>query len=145
MDSKPGEGATPTKALRLTFSYSPKGIQLEEIQELEGMPSPPTDPIQHDPETGFWYELRDASNDILYRHVIENPMRDHAEVYSEGMPIERQTVKDHAGSFALLVPSLEGATTIVLFSSPLDAATVSVPAEEIARFSLAGQGKTHLS
>jgi len=144
MDSQSREvgGAVPTSALRLTFSYSDKGVYLDEIQPLTGMPTPPTDPIQHGPEAGFWYELRDATNSTLYRQVVDNPMRHEAEVYTEGTPINRQTVKNHAGSFTLLVPSLEGATTIVLFSSPLNAATFGAAAEEIARFSLADPGET---
>jgi hypothetical protein len=146
MDSKSREGgAAPTRALRLTFSYSRKGIHLDEIQPLEGMPSAPTDPIQHGPEAGFWYELRNAKNATLYRQVVDNPMRHEAEVYTEGTPIDRQTLEDHADSFTLLVPSLEGVTTIALFNSPLDPATFGAAAEEIARFSLADPGETHLS
>ena len=147
MDSKSREvgGAPPTRALRLTFSYSSKGIHLDEIQPVEGMPSAPTDPIQHGPEAGFWYELRNAKNATLYRQVVHNPMRHEAEVYPEGAPIDRQTMENHADSFTLLVPSLEGVTTIALFGSPLDSATFGTAAEEIARFSLAEPGKTHLN
>src|SRR5260370_35230593 len=116
MDSKSREGgrAAPTRALRLTFSYSRKGVHLDEIHPLEGMPLPPTDPIQHGPEAGFWYQLRDAKNATLYRQVIHNPMRHEAEVYTEGAPIDRQTLADHADAFPLRVPSLEGVPTITL-------------------------------
>src|SRR5437667_5513449 len=119
MDSKSreGGGAEPTRALRLTFSYSTKGIHLDEIQPLEGMPLSPTDPIQHGPEAGFWYELRDAKNATLYRQVVDNPMRQEAEVYNEGAPIERLNNEDPADSFTLLAPSLEGVTTIALLNS----------------------------
>jgi hypothetical protein len=137
--------AAPTKALRLTFSYSRKGIHLDEIQPLDGMPSPPTDPIQHGPEAGFWYELRNAKNATLYRQVVENPMRHEAEVYAEGAPIDRQTIENHVDSFTLIVPSLEGVTTIALFSSPLDPATFGTAAKEIARYSLVHPGETNLS
>jgi len=109
------------------------------------MPSPPTDPIQHGPEAGFWYELRDAKNATLYRQVAHNPMRHEAEIYTEGAPIDRQTKDDHADSFTLLVPSLEGVTTIALFSSPLDPATFGAAAIEIAHFSLADPGETDLT
>jgi hypothetical protein len=101
------------------------------------MPLPPTDPIQHGPEAGFWYELRDARNVTRYRQVIHNPLRHEAEVYIEGAPIDRQTRQDRSDSFTLLVPSLEGVTTIALFSSPLNPANFGAAAEEIARFSLA--------
>jgi hypothetical protein len=147
MDSKSREagGAAPTRALRLTVSYSSKGIHLDEIQPLEGMPSPPTDPIQHGPEAGFWYELRDAKNATLYRQVVDNPMRHEAEVYTEGAPIDRQTLEHHAGSFTLLVPTLEGVTTIALFSSPLNSANFGAAADEIACFSLVDPGQSNLS
>ena len=145
LKSRAAGDAAPTRALRLTFSYSSKGIHLEEIQPLEGMPSPPTDPIHYGPEAGFWYELRNAKNTTLYRQVVDNPMRHEAEVYTKDAPIDRQTMEDHAGSFTLLMPSLEGVTTIALFSSPLDSATFGAAAEEIARFSLADPGETHLS
>jgi hypothetical protein len=146
MNSKSREGgrAAPTRALRLTFSYSSKGIHLDEIQPLKEMPSPPTDPIQHGPEAGFWYELRDAKNATLYRQVVDNPMRHEAEIYTKGS-IDRQTKEDRADSFTLLVPSLEGVTTIVLFSSPLDPATFGAAAKEIARFSLVDPVETNLS
>jgi hypothetical protein len=148
MDSKSREGggaAAPTRALRLTFSHSSKAIHLDEIQPLEGMPSAPTDPIQHGPEAGFWYELRDAKNATLYRQVVDNPMRHEAEVYTEGASIDRQTKEDHADSFTLLTPNLEGVKTIALFSSPLDPASFGAAAEEIARFSLVDPGEINLS
>jgi hypothetical protein len=130
--------------MRLTFSYSSKGIHLDEIQPLEGMPSPPTDPIQHGPEAGFWYELRDAKNATLYRQVVDNPIRHEAEVYTEGATIDRLPKEDHAGSFTLLAPSLEGVTTIALFSSPLNSANFGAAADKIACFSLVDPGKTNL-
>ena len=145
LKSQEGGGTAPTRALRLTFAYSRKGIHLDEIQPLEGMPSPPTDPIQHGPEAGFWYELRNTKNATVYRQVVENPMRHEAEVYTKGAPIDRQTIENHVDSFTLLVPSLEGVTTIVLFSSPLDLATFGAAAKEIARFSLVDPGETNLS
>jgi hypothetical protein len=72
-------------------------------------------------------------------------MRHEAEVYTEGAPINRLTKEDHADSFTLLVPGLEGVTTIVLFSSPLDPASFGAAAKEIARFSLVDPGKSNLS
>jgi hypothetical protein len=139
MPATPGEdrgGAAPEGALRLTFSYDRKGIHLEEIQPLEGMPTPPTDPIEHGPEAGFWYELRDAGGRTLYRQVAHDPLRQEVEVYTEGAPIDRQAVEGYADTFTLLVPSLEGATTIVLFGSPLELARFGAAAAEIARFPL---------
>jgi hypothetical protein len=146
MDSKSREGgAALTRALRLTFSYSPNGIHLDEIQRLDGMPLPPSDPIRHGPEAGFWYELRNAKNATLYRQVLDNPMRHEAEVYTKGAPIDRLTKEDHADSFTILAPSFEGVTTIALFSSPLDPATFGAAADEIACFSLVDPGETNLS
>jgi hypothetical protein len=72
-------------------------------------------------------------------------MRHEAEVYTEGAPIDRLTKEDHADSFTLLAPNLQGVTTIALFSSPLDPANFGAAAKEIARFSLVDPGETNLS
>src|SRR4030095_9730742 len=57
---------TTDTALRLTFFYDREGVKLEFIQTLEEMPTPESDPLEHDPEAGFWDELRDAEQSTLY-------------------------------------------------------------------------------
>jgi hypothetical protein len=136
-----GDPSAGAFALRLTFSYSAASISLDSIQVLEGMLSRPSDPLEHEPEAGFWYELRDEQNATLYRKVEHNPMRYDAEIYVEdGAPIVRQEMEGWEGTFTLLIPSLAGAVAIALFSSPLSSQTYGAAAEEFATFSLVDQG-----
>jgi len=135
-ESKDATSVATDTALRLTFSYNREGVMLDFIQTLEEMPTSESDPLKHDPEAGFWCELRDADNTALYRQVIHNPLRYDAELYLEEETIVRQTFNDYADTFDLLVPKLATATQIALFSSPLNPETLGEEAAELATFSL---------
>ncbi len=135
-----GDAAVTDTALRLSFSYNREGVTLDFIRTLEEMPTPESDPLEHDPEAGFWYELRGADNTTLYRQVLQNPLRYDAEVYLEDEMIVRQVFDDYADTFDLLVPALAAATQIALFSSPLNPETLGEAATELATFSLAQGG-----
>ena len=139
VDMEPEEVTADTTdtALRLTFSYNRERVTLDFIRTLEEMPTPESDPLEHDPEAGFWYELRDADNITLYRQVVHNPLRYDAEVYLEEGTIVRQVFDDYADTFDLLVPALATAARIALFSSPLNPETLGEAASEFATFSLA--------
>ena len=143
IDTKPEEvrADTTDSALRLTFSYNREGVTLDFIRTLEEMPTPESDPLEHDPEAGFWYELRDADNTTFYRQVLHNPLRYDAEIYLEGEEtIVRQVFDDYADTFDLLVPALATATQIALFTSPLNPETLGEAATELATFSLTNGG-----
>jgi hypothetical protein len=132
---------TTDSALRLTFSYNREGVTLDSIRTLEEMATPESDPIEHDQEAGFWYELRDADNTTLYRQVLQNPVRYDAEIYLEDeQTIVRQVFDDYADTFDVLVPALATATQITLFSSPLNPETLGEAATELATFSLKNGG-----
>jgi len=132
---------TTDSALRLTFSYNREGVTLDSMLTLEGMATPESDPIEHDQEAGFWYELRDADNTTLYRQVLQNPVRYDSEIYLEGAEtIIRQVFDDYSDTFDLLVPALAAATQIALFSSPLNPETLGEAATELATFSLKNGG-----
>jgi hypothetical protein len=137
-----GDTAANDSALRLTFSYNRESVTLDSIQTLEEMPTSESDPLEHDPEAGFWYELRDADNTTLYRQVIHNPLRYDAEIYLDEETIVRQVFDDYADTFDLLVPKLPTATQIALFSSPLNPETLGEAATELATFSLTEGGVT---
>ena len=72
------------KALRLTFSYEGNNIQLISQQKIEKVlpPSGPSDNIQPN-QTGFWYELTDSNHNILYRQVMDFPIKADTEVFSD--------------------------------------------------------------
>jgi hypothetical protein len=137
-----GDTAANDSALRLTFSYNRESVTLDSIQTLEEMPTSESDPLEHEPEAGFWYELRDADNTSLYRQVMQNPLRYDAEIYLDEETIVRQVFDEYADTFDLLVPKLATATQIALFSSPLNPETLGEAATELATFNLTEGGVT---
>lgn len=125
------------RSIRLTFSYEGSDVRMVSKQSVE-MVAPPSDPIlAQENKSGFWYELRDAEGKTIYRRVIQNPIKFAFEVRSDPeRPLAWQTVSQPRGSFVLLLPELEQAKTLVLFSSPLEPKRAFEPAKELTRFSL---------
>lgn len=132
-DSDKGGGS-----LRIFFEYEGNNVNMVKMERVAATP-PPADP---DPvkegEAGFWYELQDAEGKTLYRRVTQNPIKFAFEVTTgePDRPLAWKQASEVRGSFPLLVPDLEQATTMVLFSSPLEPARAGEPAKELSRFSL---------
>lgn len=125
------------RAMRLTFSYEGSNVRLASMQRIE-MLAPRSDPIRtQEGHAGFWYELRDAEGRTLYRRVIQNPIKFAFEVRSDPeRPLAWQKVSEPRGNFVLLMPDIEQAKMVVLFSSPLEPEGVPGPAKELTRFNL---------
>jgi hypothetical protein len=133
---------TATGALRLTFSYEGNTVQLLTQQNLDTL-VPPSDSLDDfTGQAGFWYELRDAAAQPVYRRIMENPIQ----FSLEGPPddpenmsdLHRVQVDNPLGVFTLLVPNLAEAQTLALVSSPLDSETLAEPATDLAVFDLSG-------
>lgn len=127
-----------SRTLRLTFSYEGSNVRLVSRQSVEMMP-PPSDPLTPQEErSGFWYELQDEQERVLYRRVVHNPIRFEAEVFSHHpeVPLTRIKVDNPQGAFQLLVPETDEAAALVLFSSPLEPEFSGEPARELVRFDL---------
>ena len=125
------------RMLRLLFSYHDAEMELIDRQSVETAP-PPSDALVGRPEAGFWYELRNTDEQVLYRRLAQNPMRGSAEVLTEDRerPIARERLSEVRGEFVLHVPDLRAARSLVLFASPLEPERLSEPAEEIGRVDL---------
>jgi hypothetical protein len=110
------------KALRLTFSYEGNNIRLISQQKIDKLlpPSGPFDNIQQN-QTGFWYELSDSSHNILYRQVMNFPIKNDTEVFSKDPKesIIRQKITDIRGTFSILIPDIPQANNFDMFSSPI--------------------------
>lgn len=139
MSSIPSAGGQPASALRLTFSYSSGGVVLDGVQGLD-VPTQPSDPVEHGPESGFWVELLDANNGTLYRKVVENPIRFGEEVFSPEGEIVRQQVGTIAGSFDLLVPQFAELASVALWTSPLNPESFAEAASQFVVFPLENTG-----
>ena len=133
---KKSQYGSVNRSIRFTFSYRGADIKLESRQSIR-MISPPSDifPVSGK-RSGFWYELRDKENRVLYRRIIQNPVKYTVEVRSDEKetPLVWEKVKDPAGQFVLLVPELPEIESIVLVSSPFEPDRANEEAVEITKF-----------
>lgn len=126
------------KTLRLTLHYEGDKVNLIS-QQVVDMICPPTDPLEYsEEEAGFWFMLRDRHEQILYRRIIQSPMQYAVEIRSNDpdRPLSWKTVNSPRGEFVLLLPALEEAATVSLFSSPFSLKEAMGPAREFATIPL---------
>lgn len=129
------------RALRLLIEYDGRKLAVRERQQVE-MATPPSDPLRgYDGQSGFWYELRDAKGRVLYRRIVNNPIRYEAEAHDPETGIRRYPIEKPRGVFAVLVPVLPEADSLVVVSSPLDPGKSAAPAEPLARIPLGQKRK----
>ena len=131
------QGRKP-KTVRLTLHYEGGKVNLIS-QNLVDMICPPSDPLEYsEEEAGFWFMARDQNEKILYRRVIQCPMQYAVEIRSNDpdRPLSLKTVNSPRGEFVLLLPALEEAVTVSLFSSPFSLKEAMEPAREIATIPL---------
>jgi hypothetical protein len=145
------------KALRLTFSYEGDKIALVDRQVVD-RPTQPSAPLleprpresgkapagadeERRPrgQSGFWVELHSRQGRAVYRLVMANPIAFRAEVPDEGGGFTNVTLDNPRGQFFVLVPNLDEAESVVLYSSPLKPEAALAPAEPVARFPLRGR------
>jgi hypothetical protein len=129
-------------AFRLTFSYEDEKVKLVDRQSIEKRVRA-SDPILKHGEagqySGFWIELRDAKDQTIYRRVLNNPLQSSVEVPSDNpnQSFERHTIENPRGTFFVIIPDLDQADSIVIFSSPHEPEFKGrAGAREIARMSL---------
>jgi hypothetical protein len=123
----------PRGAVRLTFSYERDDVRLVDRRRVDMM-APPGEPDRIPRRaSGFWVELRDARNRVLYQRVVRQPVRFEAEAFGDkpGDPLGWRPVADPSGSFALVVPDLPGGETVALVSSPFEPEAAGEPARDL--------------
>lgn len=124
------------RSLRIGFSYEGTELRLVSRDDVD-VKATPSDAIDYPKgQSGFWIELQDQEGRTLYRRVMQNPIRFAAEFPTgdPDTPLCCESIDEPRGTFSLLLPILEKAHTLVLFSSPHDPDTA--PATEIGRFGL---------
>jgi hypothetical protein len=126
----------PSRAIRLLIEYDRWQLAVRDRWVMEKH-VPPSDALgAAEAQSGFWFELRDANDRVLYRRVMDNPIRADAEVHDPDVGLYRQAVRDPKGVFAILVPDLPEAEEIAFFSSPLDPGQSANAADEVSRLAL---------
>ncbi|MFJ5546358.1 peptidoglycan-binding protein [Streptomyces sp. NPDC093225] len=137
----------PTASMRLTFSYDSAdwaaggpAVRLTNVAAKVAVTAPPPDgPDAPEGSSGFWYEVRDARGAVRYRRALHQPIALRREVPSgaEAPGLSSFPLDAPRGTFELLVPLYAVPGTLVLFSSPLDAARADEAAVVIGTFPLA--------
>jgi hypothetical protein len=87
---------------------------------------------------GFWMELRDAGDRVLFNRVLHSPLGDSVEVHSPDGKIQRVFGDLKENVFEVLLPDVSNAKTVVLMGESLEPVTLRErevgPARELARF-----------
>ncbi len=132
----------PQGALRLMLSYG--GLEIrQDSQRLVQMIAPPSDRLdEYENESGFWIELHDEQDRVLYRRVMRNPMELEREVPSGDPqhPFTHVPRERAEGTFSVVVPYFEAARTLVIFASP--AGDLRASAKPVTRIELGSPPKS---
>ena len=129
------------KTLRVTFRIAEREIRLLSYERLDII-CPPS--IGEHPEAGkhggFWMELRDSRDRVLFHRVLDNPLGDSVEVHSPDGKIERVFGAAKENVFDVLLPDDSRSTTIALIGESLEPVTERkeqpTAARELARFNI---------
>lgn len=134
----PDDPVSESAALSLHFAYDGLNITLLDTAVVDA-PSPDSeDTGQLTDETGFWYEIRDQEDGVLWRHSAVHPIW----FESEG-PADDQGAMTWApdaalaGAFFAQVPSIQAAATLALVGSPPPGAPPG-PVGDLATFDISG-------
>ena len=120
--SNSNQKSNKTKAKRLTFSYENTNIKLIDQQELEKIIPQSTSLTElENRAVNFWLEITDKKKKILYRQVIENPIKTDIEVFSDqsNESIIRKELSEIKGVFSIVIPDAPQAESLDFFSRTL--------------------------
>lgn len=122
------------KSLRLTFRVADGEVRLVSYERLD-MICPPS--VGERPEAGkhggFWMELRDAKDRVLFHRILHSPLGDSVEVHSPDGKILREFGDVTENIFEVLLPDNANAKYIVLMGESLEPATSRKKSEEGSR------------
>jgi len=110
----------PSRTLRLTFEYEGTTVRLLSRQAVE-MLAPPSDRTdEYANHAGFWVEVRDAEDRVLYRRILHHPIQWTREAPSGDpqRPFTRVPNDSKRGVFTVLVPDFPNAQHVRLVGSP---------------------------
>ena len=94
--------------------------------------------------TGFWVEVRDGKEEVLYRIGVPDPFEAGMELFDEDGTMRRVNAAGHEATFEVLIPDLPAAAGLHIYSSnpPGDREKRGRAAERIAVIDLQS-GKEH--
>jgi hypothetical protein len=111
-----------TNAKRLTFSYEGNKIKLMSQQNIQKVVPPSVTRDTQNNRSGFWFEITGDKQNVLYRRVMDNPIKTDIEVFSdekETESISRHKISDIKGAFSIVIPDIPEAEGLDLFGSSI--------------------------
>lgn len=128
-------------AIRLLIQYDGDQLTVIDRREVETA-APPSDQLKgFEGQSGFWFELRDANGQALYRRVMQSPIQQEVEAFEPDGSATRHVIEKPQGVFSVLVPDVPEADHVAIVSSPLAAHEIaSKAADVLARLPLRAAG-----
>lgn len=123
-----------THARRLTFEFDGSTVRQigEQLVEMTVPLSHPT--TGYSGHTGFWFELRDANENTIYRRIVPDPLGGYHEVPSPQGTFTHTPITVSPQVFELVVPELPAAASLVMFGTPAEPPSpIGTRAQEAAR------------
>jgi hypothetical protein len=106
------------RSLRLTFRYDEDGLRLARRTRRAGG-APRSAPLDREPPAGaLVLELRTASDKVLYRQLLSDPIPQSLEAGDGKGGFRRVDHTRKSGAFTVVVPASEEATVVVVSAGP---------------------------
>lgn len=114
------------KSLRLRFRAAEGEVKLLSYERLNMIcPSSVGERPEEGKHGGFWMELRDANDRVLFHRILHSPLGDSVEIHSPDGKIRRVFGEVKENVFEVLLPDVTNASFITLIGES------RVPAEAI--------------
>ncbi len=114
-------------ALRYTFEFEGTNVRILRQRRLDKQTSPSYPREGADDESGFWVELRDTSQKVLYRRVMDDPTLRYEAPVDDNGALRTLEIGGRRGTFSVVVPFLPQARTLMVWASrPEDAAALPI-------------------
>lgn len=106
---------------RLTFAYEGESLSLARAQRVAMRAPPVVTPPPAPGAGGFWLEVRDRQDKVIYHRPLHNPLRRHIEHFGEKPDdtMQRITLETQRGEFDVLVPDLPDAVSFAIHGAPV--------------------------
>ena len=104
-------------ALRYTFEFEGAAVRMLRQRRLDKQTMPSYAREGSDGESGFWVELRDPSQQVLYRRVMDDPTLRYEAPVDDNGALRTEEGGGRKGTFSVVVPFLPQARTLMVWAS----------------------------
>ncbi len=131
---------TLKSSIRLNFVYQEGGIQLGSWHRIRKLFPPSDEIVGYEDEIGWWILLLDENDGVIYRQIINNPIRLDNEVFSyDGeVAVSWKTIgkSSDLARFSVLIPELPEAVNASIYGNLEDPDTALEGSKEVYRVEL---------